>query len=86
MATTGNQFVASTLHPLRDALLGARFRAFESPEVRRRTSEQHRALLEAIEARDEQRAVSLMLEHMGTTRADILSAREREGSELSENL
>lgn len=86
VATTGNQFVASTLHPLRDALLGARFRAFESPEVRRRTSEQHRALLEAIEARDEQRAVSLMLEHMGTTRAERMSAREREGSELSENL
>ena len=86
VATTGNQFVASTLHPLRDVLLGVRFRAFESQEVRQRTSEQHKALLEAIEARDEQRAMALMHEHMEQTRADILGARAREGSELDENL
>ncbi len=86
VATTGNQFVASTLHPLRDVLLGVRFRAFESQEVRQRTSEQHKALLEAIEAHDEQRAMALMHEHMAQTRADILGARAREGSELDENL
>lgn len=47
---------------------------------------QHRSILEAVEARDSDRAAELMHEHMAQTRMDILAARERRGGELSENL
>lgn len=86
LSATGNQFVASTMHPFRDALLGARFRATEAEEVRSTVMAQHRSILEAVEARDSDRAAELMHEHMAQTRMDILAARERRGGELSENL
>jgi len=86
LRTAGNQFVSSAVHPYRDALLGARFRATESSEVRSRVDAQHREILEAVEKQDEDRAVSLMQAHMAQTREDILAARERRDDEVSENL
>ena len=86
LGTTGNQFVSSAVHPYRDALLGARFRATESGEVRSRVDSQHREILAAVEKQDEDLAVSLMQEHMTQTREDILAARERRADEVSENL
>ncbi|QPL04840.1 MULTISPECIES: FadR/GntR family transcriptional regulator [Actinomyces] len=86
LGATGNQFVASTMHPFRDALLGARFRATESGEVRVKVISQHRRILEAVEAQDAERAAELMHEHMAQMRKDLLTARERRGGELSENL
>ncbi|BDA64321.1 FadR/GntR family transcriptional regulator [Actinomyces capricornis] len=86
LAATGNQFVASTMHPFRDALLGTRFRASESEEVRAMVVSHHLQILQAIEAQDAEGAARLMHEHMAQTRRDILTARERRGGELSENL
>lgn len=86
VAATGNRFVASVVHPFRDALLGARFRATESPDVQARVDAQHREILRAFEERDADAALAIMHEHMAQTRQDILAARERRGEELSENL
>ena len=86
LAATGNTFVASAIHPYRDSLLGVRFRSMESPEVRAVMHEQHREILEAIEAGDEDRAAALMHVHMTRVREDVALARERQGDEVSENL
>lgn len=86
LAASGNHFVASAMHPFRDALLGARFRATETDVVRETVMDQHRLLVEALEAQDVERTAELMHEHMAQTRIDIQAARERRGSELSENL
>lgn len=81
-----NTFVASALHPFRDALLGAKFRAMERPVARRLVLEQHKAILEAVAEGDEERAIALMHTHMSQDRTDVMLARPREGSERSENL
>lgn len=86
LATTGNTFVSSAAHPYRDALLGARFRAAESGEVRARINRQHREILDAVEVQDEDRAAALMREHMDQMKQDILVARPRRDDEISEQL
>ncbi|RJF43871.1 FadR family transcriptional regulator [Actinomyces sp. 2119] len=86
LSAAGNQFVPAAVHPYRDALLGARFRAAEAQGVRTRVAEQHRAIQEAVAVGDAARAAELMREHMAQTRADILAARDRQGGELSDGL
>lgn len=86
LGASGNQFVSSAVHPYRDVLLGVRFRATESAEVRGRVDSQHREILAAMEKQDEEEAVALMRAHMEQTRADILAARGRRADEVSENL
>ena len=77
------QFVSSAVHPYRDALLGVRFRATESKEVRSRVDAQHREILAAVENQDEDLAVSLMQAHMAQTREDILAAVRAAAAERS---
>ncbi|MDO4901929.1 FadR/GntR family transcriptional regulator [Actinomyces sp.] len=81
LAATGNQFIASAVHPYRDALLSARFRTAESPQVRQRIMTSLEQILDAVDRRDPERAAEAMRTHMGRMREEIAAARPRRTDE-----
>lgn len=73
VAASQNRVLVRTLTPL--MLMSSRWRQryFASAAVRKRSLADHRAFVEAIEARDEQAAAALVHRHVQTAAADVKS-------------
>ena len=71
VAASQNRVLVRTLTPL--MLMSSRWRQryFASPAVRKRSLADHRAFVEAIEARDEPAVVALVRRHVQTAAADV---------------
>ena len=80
VAAGQNRILVRTLTPLMLMSRRWRERYFESDAIRRRSLDDHRAFVAAIEARDEAVAATLVRRHVETAAADVRALAEQGGS------
>ncbi|UYO46364.1 FadR family transcriptional regulator [Rhodopseudomonas palustris] len=80
VAAGQNRILVRTLTPLMLMSRRWRERYFESDAIRRRSLDDHRAFVAAIEARDETVAATLVRRHVETAAADVRALAEQGGS------
>lgn len=71
LRASGNPFLLAVMRPLQGALAHSRVTTTSRPEVRERASRHHRAILDAVIARDAEGAKNAMRAHMAQTREDL---------------
>lgn len=80
VAAGQNRILVRTLTPLMLMSRRWRERYFESDAIRRRSLDDHRAFVAAIEARDEAGVATLVRRHVETAAADVRALAEQGGS------
>jgi DNA-binding FadR family transcriptional regulator len=86
VAASQNRILARTLTPLMLMSTHWRRRYFDSAAVRRRSLDDHRAFVAAIEAQDEAAAAALVLRHVQTAAADVQALAEQGGAAATETI
>uniref|UniRef100_E6VCX6 GntR domain protein n=1 Tax=Rhodopseudomonas palustris (strain DX-1) TaxID=652103 RepID=E6VCX6_RHOPX len=80
VAASQNRILVRTLTPLMLMSRRWRERYFESDAIRRRSLDDHRAFVAAIEARDEAAAAAQVRRHVETAAADVRALAEQGGA------
>ncbi|WP_047309318.1 FadR/GntR family transcriptional regulator [Rhodopseudomonas palustris] len=80
VAASQNRILVRTLTPLMLMSRRWRERYFESEAIRRRSLDDHRAFVAAIEARDEAAAAAQVRRHVETAAADVRALAEQGGA------
>jgi DNA-binding FadR family transcriptional regulator len=70
-----NDVLASFVQNVNDVLVSQRRSILADPSVARRSLEQHRRIVDAVEARDGERAMRAVSEHVASTRDTIMRLR-----------
>ncbi len=77
---SGNSVLASFVQNVNDVIRSQRRSILADPAIAQRSLVQHRRIVEAVEARDAERAVSAVAEHLGSTRRTIAALAEENSS------
>ncbi|ABD08036.1 transcriptional regulator, GntR family [Rhodopseudomonas palustris HaA2] len=80
VAASQNRILVRTLTPLMLMSTNWRRRYFDSAAIRRRSLDDHRAFVAAIEARDEAATSALVQRHVQTAAADVRALAEQGGA------
>jgi GntR family transcriptional repressor for pyruvate dehydrogenase complex len=70
-ACSRNEVLASFVKNANDVVMSLRRSTLADPAVARRSLEQHRRILEAVESRDAERAMQAVADHIASTRETI---------------